>query len=222
MSFETPPVDDDQEINTERPESPDGQEINTLLSEANVDDRSSSDDEINNEATERDLVHDLGVFFNEHTLTHRAVKQLTTILREHNANWRDLPLDLRTYVSRSSGNQSFEIETDKFVYIGVKYQLENRKLPETGPIRIQLSTDGFPLGKSTPIEVWPVLMATENQPNLISVICVYIHSKKPTTDELLAKLVLELSDLIENGVHGRKVSNCQLIKNLHKYFLHRL
>lgn len=190
----------------EVPEPPDYLNIiqdENLLPDQNFHEDSSSADSV--EDTNCELIQELGTFFNEHKLTHRAVKQLTNILRSHNPEWRHLPTDLRTYVSRSSGNKPFEIENETFIYIGIERQLENRDLPDEGCIQISLSTDGFPLGKSTPMEVWPVLMATENEPNVVSVICVYVGTTKPKVDELAARLVIELEHLLENGINGRKV-----------------
>jgi len=95
----------------------------------------------------------------------------------------------------------------EFAYIGVKRGLLsciNKFAHETGVIELQINCDGLSLSKSSLRHIWPILCEVHSDLAFYEpfVVGLYFGSTKPkTANNYFKKFILEMNELLENGLN---------------------
>jgi hypothetical protein len=150
------------------------------------------------------LGEELLLFFIMFNIPHAAMQKLLNILCSHNVN---VPPTL--YQLRQSNSMlptvSFTNKQKDFAYLGIKENLQFcfsnglLKLKDLNSIiRIKINIDGLPLFKSSPINLWPILLQIEDIscPLPIALFC---GIGKPQLETFVAPLCNELKELMSVG-----------------------
>ena len=135
-------------------------------------------------------------------ITHVALNQLLKILKEHGHD--NLPLSARTLLHTPA-------ETVKLQKMGsgefwfndfsknIQSLLEHLDNQHTS-LSIIIHIDGLPPYKSSLIQFWPILFLFEEIPGPPMVAAIYCGETKPPLQEYLKDFILELKQLIKNGL----------------------
>ena len=151
------------------------------------------------ETPERDLVRELGEVALEHNMTQKCLEDLMSVLRTHGV--RNLPFTARSVFARTMTTPEFVVESDNFIYIGIKEGLKYvfGAHPEASSVTLNFSTDGLPLSKSSSQKIWPLMMSYDIAPGTVSVIAVCYGVSDPSESDLLDKFIEELNSVLTVG-----------------------
>ncbi|XP_041785951.1 uncharacterized protein LOC121601909 isoform X2 [Anopheles merus] len=123
--------------------------------------------------------------------------------------WTDLlrPKDSRTLLKtpKTIGEEIQSIAGGEFWYKGIENNLVNyfkSTVPSIDELSIQVSTDGLPLHRGGPTQLWPILMKIVELPSApIMMIAVFCGPAKPTSLEVfLRQFVEEANDIHRRGL----------------------
>ena len=135
-----------------------------------------------------------------------AVTELLHILRRHGVE--DIPLDARTLMQTPMNVQLRNIRGGLYYHFGLAVTLRNALegvyVPNGDIVRLIVNIDGLPVGKSTPAQVWPILVSAVNgtyrsAPFAVGMFCGDC-SKPPDVDEYLREFVDEYNEIRLNDL----------------------
>ena len=155
------------------------------------------------------LSHSLNKWYNDHNISHSALKSLLGILKPYHS---ELPLDPRTLL----GTKSVEIEANAnghFAYFGleeniIKYcHIDDTVDTGTSVIKLDINIDGVPVFKSRNTSFWPILCSSSNSkatkyPQNTSpfIVGIFYGKNKPEINHYLDKFISELDHLLKNEI----------------------
>ncbi|XP_052889272.1 uncharacterized protein LOC128297628 [Anopheles moucheti] len=140
-----------------------------------------------------------------HNQPRSSINEILAIFRQ----WTDLPLpkDSRTLLKTSTtiSQEIRTVEGGEFWYKGIENKLNSyfqSTVPPTDQLTIILSTDGLPLHKGAPTQLWPILMKVVELPQApIMMISMFCGPEKPTSLQVfLRPLVEELNAIQQRGL----------------------
>jgi hypothetical protein len=151
------------------------------------------------------LAEELLTFFIIYNLSNKASQALLDILLKHGI---DVPRSL--YLLKQSSALStikslIDINQTDFAYLTIKenilFCLQQGLLKTSGffhELKIKINIDGLPLFKSSPVNLWPILMQIEgiHCPLPVAVFC---GIGKPKLEKLVGQLCAELTELMTDG-----------------------
>jgi hypothetical protein len=162
-------------------------------------------------APQLSLAEELFLFFIMFNLPHSAMQYLLNLLNRHNVN---VPKSL--YLLRQCSSANLDVSCIKVseniaymsitenVIFSVKKNLLNLSLyansSGTCLLNIKINVDGLPLYKSSPVNLWPILMMIDG----LSVplpLGLFFGIGKPDLQTFMERLCLELRHLKEFGFH---------------------
>ena len=135
-----------------------------------------------------------------------AVTELLHILRRHGVE--DIPLDARTLMQTPMNVQLRNHRGGLYYHFGLAETLRNALegvyVPNGDIVRLIVNIDGLPVGKSTPAQVWPILVSAVNgtyrsAPFAVGMFCGDC-SKPPDVDEYLREFVDEYNEIRLNDL----------------------
>ncbi|XP_055523123.1 uncharacterized protein LOC129717286 [Wyeomyia smithii] len=155
----------------------------------------------------------LRVWALRHSITHHALKDLLTIVKQHYHD-KTLPSDPRTLLGtpRNSSKLCLPISGGKYWHHGLRACLKQwfGNLSTDIVISININIDGLPIHKSSKFQLWPILCNVHEYPDLqVLPIGIFIGKTKPAdVNEFLTPFVDEIILFIKNGVvvNDHKVS----------------
>jgi len=148
-----------------------------------------------------------------HNVTHKAVNDLLSILRESTVEGSKFPKDCRTLLKTPRIVNIKPIAGGSFVYFGISYtlsklsisSLKKCKYPflqnEENLISVTIGIDGLPLSRSSNVSFWPILARIDQIKNYVFVVGIYLGSTKPLCiKEYLNDFIQEVQLLQADGV----------------------
>lgn len=139
----------------------------------------------------------------KHHVPHVAINDL---LRYLQTIFPELPSDARTLLKTCRDIQTKTITPGEYHHFGLKYCLEklrskNLRTFETKTnFELDINVDGLPLAKSSNSQVYPILCKLKDSVS-VEMIGIYHGYEKPkSANEFLESFVLEITDLINNGI----------------------
>uniref|UniRef100_A0A1B0CBC6 Putative transposase domain-containing protein n=1 Tax=Lutzomyia longipalpis TaxID=7200 RepID=A0A1B0CBC6_LUTLO len=171
----------------------------------NLDYSSDENTEDEEEYNTPDLHNDIHIWAIEHDIKHDALTKLLHILRQF-PMFQYLPLDARTILETPRHIDVKPMGNGEMWYHGVKTvvckQLEQLNLDNLPKISIRFHVDGLQVFKSSKIDVWPILCAIDELPNIPpQVVAIYCGNGKPScVSEYFEKFIPDVQDLIRNGL----------------------
>jgi hypothetical protein len=146
------------------------------------------------------------------SVSHNAVTDLLHILR---AQGLDVPATASTLLQTPKESELSEKSGGTYTYLGLAVTLSHflskvpiDQLSKQTAVKLNVNIDGIPLFKSTSLALWPILCSAANilpaKPFAVALFC---GLKKPCNLDFLMDFVLELKDLMANGmvVNGIKL-----------------
>ncbi len=160
---------------------------------------SSSSDESTN-SYKLPLKNQIATWATNHNITHQALNELITILREEGC---ELPKDARTVLHTPTSCNLIDVGGGKFFYFGIRGHLV--RLIENGEynflddrtIKLDISVDGVPISNSSTKQFWPIYgMISRHKLKNPFLIALYCGDTKPKSlDEYLNAFINEVSEL---------------------------
>ena len=175
-------------------------------------DSNSSADELSEkvELLENNLPDALGAWTVGAHLSRDNLSSLLSLLRKHNNP--ELPADARTLLSTPRTVDIKFMAGGEYAFLGIAAGLERlgfmfpMLFHGVKEIFLQCNIDGFPLFKSSSVQLWPILCKYETHPFILAV---WSGESKPSSvQQFLSDFLQEYSMLTNNGVvvRGQKIS----------------
>uniref|UniRef100_A0A8D9DP52 Transposase domain-containing protein n=2 Tax=Cacopsylla melanoneura TaxID=428564 RepID=A0A8D9DP52_9HEMI len=186
--------------------------------EYEIEDENNVEDSSEESSNDDDHDDDIGIreklrnWASQYKITATALTALLHILTSHIC-FSSLPLDGRTLCRTPRNINTVEVEPGHYSHIGLKstlIKLMSGVSHTINTVILHISTDGLPLFKSMPGELWPILGSIKNVCSLSKIVFpigIYFGKKKPIDCCLFLKEFVEESiDVINNGItiEGRK------------------
>uniref|UniRef100_A0A1B0CQS8 Putative transposase domain-containing protein n=1 Tax=Lutzomyia longipalpis TaxID=7200 RepID=A0A1B0CQS8_LUTLO len=168
----------------------------------------SSDESVSSEddfESTPDIYEDIHIWAVEYNIKHCALTKLLHILRKVPV-LHYLPMDARTILETPRHVNVSPMGSGEMWYNGLKpvlYKLLGQQnLDEIPKISLKFHVDGLQIFKSSKVDLWPILCAIEELPNIPpQVIAIYCGNGKPSNvSEYLKEFVPEIQDLLTNGL----------------------
>ena len=198
---------DDSDDTGDSDRSTDSDDMNGGSSSPGTSDgNSSSSDENAFNHEPPSLRSDLASWQATSNVSMNAVTALLHILRRHGI--QDLPLDARTLMQTPVNVQLRSIRGGLYYHFGIavtmRQALKGLHVLDGDVIKLIVNIDGLPVGKSTPAQVWPILVSAVLRNNRTPPFAVGMFcgdcSKPPDVDEYLREFVDEYNDIRNNDL----------------------
>jgi len=156
----------------------------------------------------------------KHNITHEAISDLLTGLKQSHECFADdeleprFPINARTLLKTEVRLVKKIVEPGHYIHIGLKKQLLKiapKYLKNVSTFKLLINIDGLPLFKSSRSEVYPILCTVVSIPELrkkVFPVGIYYGIEKPNNlNEYLQDFIDEINNLIEHGLHfGNHIS----------------
>lgn len=169
-----------------------------------------------------DISNDLHQWALRHSVTHRALSDLLTILKKKYNHV--VPLDARTLLKTPMTVSIDQIKSGDLWYHGIAqclYQSVFANCIQNSTVSVNFNIDGLPIHNSGPSQFWPILMNFVGRPEIKPmVVSIYLGKSKPETiEQYLRKFV---SDFNEGATNGYRMPSGATIKiNLNAFICDR-
>ncbi|CAN7995569.1 unnamed protein product [Ixodes hexagonus] len=216
----TPPVEDAPQLGMPSPSAdvtpqsmpPFQQEISqpcveglsSMSQDTLSENESSEDEEPENSAPGLNLLQRLPGWVGSHNVSHAAVNDLLSILRE---DFPNLPSDARTLLATPRECPIRQLSNGEYVHFGLKKGLTKCMSSgmlscDTDTLHLTINIDGLPLFNNSNEQLWPILaMVSETKDGGPFPIGVFSWTKKPgNVEEYLEEFVQEMGEAQEGGV----------------------
>lgn len=154
----------------------------------------------------------------KHNVTEVCLSDLLVDLKNNVDDLSKLPSDARTLLKINIAFEKSVVESGNYIHFGLAMQLKRliSNIPPSNNIKdlkLLLNIDGLPLFKSSAGQVYPILIAIMNVPqlkNIVFPVGIYYGMQKPNDIfDFLNPFINELVDLMTNGLiiePGNKIS----------------
>ena len=167
--------------------------------------------DLNIERTPTDLEEKLLIWSMDNCISENSMTKLYGIMAEYSHQPISLPTHFRVTMRRYlHGKAKFSLDSANFLYIGLAHTLNELHLRDPGaflclhersePLILNFNTDGLTFCHSSSSQFWPILMCTNINTELVSVVALYWSKKHhPDPETLLKKFVDDLTVHLFNG-----------------------
>lgn len=154
----------------------------------------------------------------KHNVTEVCLSDLLVDLKNNVDDLSKLPSDARTLLKINIAFEKSVVESGNYIHFGLAMQLKRliSNIPPSNNIKdlkLLLNIDGLPLFKRSAGQVYPILIAIMNVPqlkNIVFPVGIYYGMQKPNDIfDFLNPFINELVDLMTNGLiiePGNKIS----------------
>lgn len=154
----------------------------------------------------------------KHNVTEVCLSELLVGLKNNVDDLSKLPSDARTLLKTNIVFEKSVVEPGSYIHFGLEMQLKRLiyNIPSANNIqdlKLLLNIDGLPLFKSSADQVYPILIAIMNVPqlkNIVFPVGIYYGIQKPNNIfDFLNPFINELVDLMTRGIiieQGNKIS----------------
>lgn len=146
-------------------------------------------------------------------ITGVALCALLCILKTHKC-FKYLPTDARTLKKTPTAINIQSLSPGHYSHLGFDNfikQIWSKVVEQVTHIELLVGIDGIPLFRSSPGELWPILVSVINIPSLSGIVFpigIYYGPSKPSSaSQYLQRFVDEIKKLINNGIelHGKTI-----------------
>lgn len=183
-----------------------------VSSESNADDSDGTNGDKTNVVP--DLTEELVSWSTTHGCTRAALNDMLDIWRRHGHR---VPKDARTLLQTPRSVASLPICGGQYIYFGLasgilKNLAHILSTENNDTLELSINIDGVPLFKSRNIQFWPILCSLYAlDPFIVALFCG--TSKPNPVDEYLADFILEMQDLVDNGLTVGEIAHRVVIKS---------